>query len=55
MTGSVAAGFGALTSVWDGYHAYQNHCETQKESPFGKELRDLADFLENQVLNYVPA
>ena len=57
VTGSVTAGFGVLTSVWEGYNAYQNHCETQKESPFGKELRDLADSLENQLEArfYVPA
>ena len=46
VTGSVTAVFGVVTSVWEGYNAYQNHHEAQKESQLGKELRVLADRLE---------
>ena len=47
MTGSWSVVFGVLTSMWEGYNAYQNHCEMKKDSQLGRELRDLADRLEN--------
>ena len=49
VTGSVTAGFGVLTSVWEGYNAYQNHCEAQKESQLGRELRELANRMEKAL------
>ena len=46
ITGAITMGFGALTSVWEGYNAYINHNLSQAVSPLGSELRDLADNLE---------
>ena len=49
VTGMVTMGFGVLTSLWEGYNAYYNHCESKKESKFGHELHDLATKLENRL------
>ena len=54
VTGSVTAVFGVLTCAWEGYNAYQNHCEMKNESPIGKELRSLAHRLENDYETNTP-
>ena len=51
VKGSVTAVFGVLTSVWEGYNAYQNHGEMKIESQLGRELRHLADRMEKALNN----
>jgi hypothetical protein len=49
VTGLVTVGFGAFTSLWEGYNAYQNHYASQGQSELGTELRVLADLLEEPL------
>jgi hypothetical protein len=51
MTGLVSLGFGAFTSVWEGYNAYQNHYASQEKSELGTELRLLANRMEDGLKN----
>jgi hypothetical protein len=46
-TGMITIGFGALSSLWEGYNAYYNHYASQEGSELGNELRSLADKLQN--------
>jgi hypothetical protein len=49
MTGAITVAFGAFTSVWEGYNAYNNHYLSQTESQLGSEWRRLADNLEESL------
>jgi uncharacterized protein YaaW (UPF0174 family) len=51
MTGLVSLGFGAFTSLWEGYNAYQNHYASQGQSELGTELRLLANRMEDGLKN----
>lgn len=51
MTGLVSLGFGAFTSLWEGYNAYQNHYASQGQSELGTELRLLANRMEDRLRN----
>ena len=50
-TGAIAVGFNALSLLWEGYNAYHNHYASQQESQLGRELRSLAENLEECLRN----
>ena len=51
MTGAITVGFNALSLLWEGYNAYHNHYASQQESQLGRELRCLAENLEERLRN----
>ncbi|XP_028408026.1 uncharacterized protein LOC114530632 [Dendronephthya gigantea] len=46
VAGTVTMALGIITTLWEGYNMYQNHCATKEESQHGRELRCLANKLE---------
>ena len=50
-TGAITVGFNALSLLWEGYNAYHNHYASQQESQLGREMRCLAENLEQCLRN----
>ena len=49
VTGTATLVFGIAMFMWEGYNVFQNHCEVEKESQLGKELRELANLMEEDL------